>query len=69
MESQSKDLVVWGSNLVSSVGYGRFTAQISNMIVLHPYQFSVIIGLLLSDGWLIFASSRHKNVYLGLTQY
>ena len=28
---------------------------------LAPYQYSVIIGLLLSDGWLIFASKTHKK--------
>lgn len=43
-------LVVWGTNLTSLVGRGRLTKQESSMIILPPYQFSVIIGLLLSDG-------------------
>jgi hypothetical protein len=38
------------------------------MIKFAPYQLSVIIGVLLSDGWLIFASSTHKNARLGLKQ-
>jgi hypothetical protein len=43
-------LVVWGTNLTSSVGMGRITKQESNMIRFPYYQKSVIIGLLLSDG-------------------
>jgi hypothetical protein len=43
-------LVVLGTNLTSTVGTGRFTKQVSNMIKLAPFQKSVLIGLLLSDG-------------------
>jgi hypothetical protein len=35
------------------------------MIKLAPYQNSVVIGLLLSDGWLSFASKINKNARLG----
>jgi len=66
--SQSKDLVVFGTNLASSVGYGRFSVQISNMVVLHPYLYSVVVGLLLSDGVIIYASSTHKNARLVFKQ-
>jgi len=38
------------------------------MIKLPPYQKSVIIGLMLSDGWLIFASTTNKNARLGFFQ-
>jgi hypothetical protein len=38
------------------------------MIVLAPYQYSIIIGLLLSDGWIIFGSKTHKNARLGFAQ-
>jgi len=62
------NLVIWGTNLTSTVGTGRFTKQVSNMIILAPYQYSVIIGLLLSDGWLILASKTNKNARLGLKQ-
>jgi len=37
-------------------------------VQLAPYQYSVIIGLLLSDGWLIFSSKGRKNVRLGFAQ-
>lgn len=38
------------------------------MIKIPPYQYSVIIGLLLSDGWLIFSNSRSKNPRLAFKQ-
>jgi hypothetical protein len=50
------------------VGCGRFTKQVSNMIVLAPYPKSVIFGLLLSDAWLTFASKTDKNARLGFAQ-
>ena len=67
-DASPKSVVVWGSNLQSLVGTGKFTKQVSNMIVLAPYQYSVVIGLLLSDGWLIFASKTNKNARLGFKQ-
>lgn len=66
--NKTNSLVIWGQNLTSSVGLGRFTKQVSNMIRLPPYQQSVIIGLILYDGWLIFASSTHKQARLGFAQ-
>jgi hypothetical protein len=66
--SAKTSLVVWGTNLSSSVGKGRFTKQESNMIKLPYYQKSIIIGLLLSDGWLTIASKTTKNARLGFKQ-
>jgi len=37
-------------------------------VQLAPYQYSVIIGLLLSDGWVTFASKTSKNARLGFKQ-
>ena len=66
--SQVTSLTVFGQNLTSSVGKGRFTKQESNMIQLTPFHKSVVIGLLLSDGWLTRASVTNKNIRLGLKQ-
>lgn len=66
--SECKALVVWGTIIGSTAGYGRLTKQISEMIKLPPYQYSVIVGLILSDGWLRFISLRHKNAQLGFEQ-
>jgi len=61
-------IVVWGKILFSSVGLGRYTKQVSNMIRIPAYQQSVITGLILSDGWLIFASKTSKSARLGFKQ-
>ena len=61
-------LVVWGQNPTSSVGLGRFTKQISNMIRIPAYLQSVITGLMLSDGWLTFGSKTSKSARLGFKQ-
>jgi hypothetical protein len=61
-------IVVFGTNLVSSVGNGRFNKQVSDMIELAPYQYSVVIGLLLSDGWVIPSRSARTNARLGFKQ-
>lgn len=64
----NKDLIIWGENLPSSVGNKRLTKVEREMIKLPSFQRSVIIGLLLSDGWLTIASSTHKNARLGFKQ-
>lgn len=63
-----KAIVVWGTNLTSLVGRGRITNKESKMIKLPPYQYSVVIGMLLSDGWLTFSNSRNMNARLGFAQ-
>ena len=62
-------LVVWGSNLQSSVGLGRFTKQVSQMIELPSDKLSIIVGLILSDGWLRIGNKGSLNTYLGFKQY
>ncbi len=49
--------MVWGTNLTSTVG-SKFTRTQLAMVCLARYQYGVIIGLLLSDGWLILASKN-----------
>jgi len=50
------------------VGVGRYTKLVSSMVKLSNYNKSIIIGLLLSDGWLTFASKTNKNARLGFKQ-
>nr|YP_010608757.1 hypothetical protein PNX16_mgp014 [Drechslerella dactyloides]WAN89837.1 hypothetical protein [Drechslerella dactyloides] len=66
--SNSTSLVVWGINLTSSEGNGRISKQESNMVKLPYYQKNVIIGLLLSDGWLTFGNKRSNYARLGFKQ-
>lgn len=46
------DLVPFGINLTSTVGYPRYTIIVQHMVVLPNYINEVIVGLLLSDGWM-----------------
>ena len=50
------------------MGTGKFTKLVTSMIKLPNYNKSIIIGLLLSDGWLTFASKTNKNARLGFKQ-
>lgn len=61
-------LVIWGIDIISSVGSGKLTKVERDMIKLAPLQHSVIIGLLLSDGWLTFSSKKNHNPRLGFKQ-
>lgn len=61
-------MVVWGTNLTSTVGMGRFTKVVRNMIQLPFYQKSAMVGLILSDGWLRFSSKSNKSPSIGFTQ-
>ena len=61
-------IVVWAQNITSSIGLGRFTKQVSNMIEIPDFQQSVITGLMLSEGWLTFGSKTSKSARLGFKQ-
>ena len=65
--AEEKSLVVLGQNLTSTVGV-KFTRKQLAMVQLAPYQYSIIIGLLLSDGWLFFSNVRSLNASLGFKQ-
>lgn len=67
---RSYALVIWGSqgSLGPSVGLGRFTKKLNIIIILPPYYFSVIVGVILGDGWLTFGAAHVKNARLGFAQ-
>lgn len=67
-ENTNTELVIWGSNLQSTIGEGRFTKVVRDMIRLPALQFSILVGLLLSDGWLSIATSTSLNARLGFKQ-
>jgi group I intron endonuclease len=66
--SACTDLVVWGQNLPSLVGCGKLSKLSTQHIELPSYQYDNIVGILLSDGWLSFASSHNKNARFGFEQ-
>lgn len=57
-QSNSKALVVWGTNLGNSAGNWRVTKLLAQILKLPFYQFSIAVGLLLSDGWLEFPNRQ-----------
>lgn len=59
-------LVLWSTNLRSTVGV-NFTQSELNMVRLPCFAKNIMVGLLFSDGYIIF-SNRSKNGRLGLTQ-
>jgi len=66
-EGEQKSLVLWGTNLSSNIGYPRFNRIVSNMVELPNYEYSIIIGLLLSDGYLRITKDS-VNALLCLSQ-
>ena len=67
-DTACRDLVLWGECLGSMVGSGRLTKIERNMIKLAPIQHSVIVGVLLSDGWLTMSTEKSLNARLGIKQ-
>ena len=66
--SACTSLTIWGENLPSLVGGGKLSNLATANIVLPLYQYSVLVGLLLSDGFLWYPTAHHKNVRLGFEQ-
>jgi len=52
----------------SGLNSGRISKQVSNMYKFDNYRYSVVIGLLLSDAWLIYGSKGSVNPRLGFKQ-
>nr|AYE93199.1 LAGLIDADG homing endonuclease [Termitomyces sp.] len=64
---KDKSLVPFGTNLGTGIGGGRVLKKNSQMYKLHNYPYSVIIGLMLSDGWTDFPKDKN-NARLGFSQ-
>lgn len=64
--NNNNTIVPWGTNLSSNVGSPSFGNFISNLIVLPPFQESLIIGLLLGDGCIKYAGPRSTNALFTL---
>lgn len=64
---QTTSLVIYGSNLASTVNYPKYTRIIQNMINIPIEHYSIFIGVLLSDAWLQCNAGK-GNARLGLKQ-
>ena len=51
-DNNCKNLVIYGSNLGSTLGMDRFSKTLQNLIFLTPNFYSIVVGQLLSEGWL-----------------
>ena len=65
--NNSRYLTVWGSFMGSGVGSGRLTREVAEMYKFTNYQFSVVVGILLSDGWVIMGKGA-VNPRVGFKQ-
>jgi hypothetical protein len=65
-QNKSTSLVVWGTNLQLTVKE-RFSRKELAMVILTPYTKGVVVGLILSDGWLI-VNNTSTNARLGFSQ-
>lgn len=67
--SECKSIVVWGTNLELGLGTPRnLSKHIYLMYGLPRAQFSVIIGMMLGDGWASIGKNRNINARLGFKQ-
>jgi len=61
------DLEIWGTNLSSTVGV-KFTRTQLSMVRLPWHIQTIMVGLILSDAWVIFDNKTYKNALLGFSQ-
>ena len=66
-----KDLVIYGSNLSSTIGYPKYSIIVRHMVKipnkinsLEKYELeSILIGILISDGWLSINKSGNTRLF------
>lgn len=61
--NKCKDIVLWSSNLCSTVNYPKFSSIVRHMVDLPYHLRSVLGGLLISDGWLEINKSGNTRFF------
>jgi heme/copper-type cytochrome/quinol oxidase subunit 1 len=61
--NKCKDLVVWSSNLTSTVSYPKFTFIVSHMVGFSPSLITMVCALIISDAWLEINKSGNTRFF------
>jgi len=61
--NKCKTIVVWSSNLCSTVNYPKFTSIVRYMVNISPNLNSMLGGLLISDAWLEINKSGNTRLF------
>jgi len=61
--NKCKTIVVWSSNLGSTVNYPKFTSIVRHMVNIAPNLNSMLGGLLISDAWLEISKSGNTRFF------
>jgi hypothetical protein len=65
-KNECKNLVIYGSNLYSTLKYKNFNSKLRNISQIPTHLYPLITGLLLSDGWLY--KNKSNKTLLALKQ-
>ena len=61
--NKCKEIVIWSSNLSSTVNYHKFTSIVRHMFDFHYNLRSLLGGLIISDGWLEINKSGNTRFF------
>ena len=62
--NECREIVVWSSNLGSTVNYPKFTSIVRHMVHISPNLYSMLGGLLISEAWLQINKSGNTRFFL-----
>lgn len=58
INNECTDLVLYGHYLTGTMHYPRYNVIVQHIVSLPPYLYGVVVGIILSDGWI---TKKHVN--------